>query len=79
MIGFAAETSDVLVNATQKRLRKGCDWLLANSVAAGHGFDQDENQVTLIREGETVAWERQTKTQIARRLVEEIIAALGKK
>ena len=79
VIGFAAETSDVLVNATQKRLRKGCDWLLANSVAAGHGFDQDENQVTLIREGETVAWERQTKTQIARRLVEEIIAALGKK
>jgi phosphopantothenoylcysteine decarboxylase / phosphopantothenate---cysteine ligase len=79
VIGFAAETSDVLENAVLKLRRKNCDWMLANEVGAGKGFDADDNEVTLLRRnarGETAssAWPRQSKTQIARQLTDEICA-----
>jgi phosphopantothenoylcysteine decarboxylase/phosphopantothenate--cysteine ligase len=52
VIAFAAETDDVLANAQAKLVRKGVDAVLANSVANGAGFEQDENCVTLITEQE---------------------------
>ncbi|MFY9288157.1 MAG: bifunctional phosphopantothenoylcysteine decarboxylase/phosphopantothenate--cysteine ligase CoaBC [Alphaproteobacteria bacterium] len=74
VIGFAAETTDVLANAQQKLEKKKCDWLIANQVGKGLGFDQDENEVTLLRQdGQRDAWPRQSKDQIARQLAEQII------
>lgn len=75
VIGFAAETDNVLENAHQKLERKGCDWLLANEVGPGKAFDVDDNQVTLIRRSikDVQSWPHQTKEQIAQQLVEEII------
>ncbi len=49
VVGFAAETDDVIANATAKRARKGCDWIVANDVSPATGImGGSENAVTLI-------------------------------
>lgn len=78
VIGFAAETDDVQKNAAAKRLRKGCDWILANDVSAGTGImGGTENQVTLITAGGAEPWARMSKTEVAKRLAQRIADALG--
>jgi phosphopantothenoylcysteine decarboxylase/phosphopantothenate--cysteine ligase len=78
LIGFAAETEDVLDNATRKRKSKGIDWIVANDVTPPKGKGKkgamggDENTVHLISEGKTEDWEPMTKQAVARRLVERI-------
>lgn len=78
VIGFAAETDDVQENAAAKRLRKGCDWILANDVSTGTGImGGTENQVTLITAGGAEPWARMSKTDVAKRLAQRIADALG--
>lgn len=73
VIGFAAETNDVLANARAKRLRKGCDWLLANDVSAGTGvMGGAENEATLITAETEESWPRLDKSAVAARLVAKI-------
>jgi phosphopantothenoylcysteine decarboxylase/phosphopantothenate--cysteine ligase len=72
VVGFAAETEAVTENAEAKRLRKGCDWILANSVAHGATFGATENTVTLIGDGPQDAWPAMTKDQVADRLAGRI-------
>jgi phosphopantothenoylcysteine decarboxylase / phosphopantothenate---cysteine ligase len=78
VVGFAAETENVLDHARAKRLRKGCDWILANDVSPGTGImGGSENAVTLITaEGEEV-WERMGKDAVAERLAQRIARALA--
>lgn len=78
VVGFAAETDDVVAHATAKRTRKGCDWIVANDVSPETGImGGTENAVTLITgEGEE-SWPRMTKTEVARRLAERIARALA--
>lgn len=75
VVGFAAETDNVLENARQKLDRKECDWLLVNEVGSDKAFEVDDNQVTLITRSakEAQSWPRQSKDQIARQLIDEII------
>ncbi len=74
IVGFAAETADLLANAEGKRLRKGCDWIVANPVdAAGSVFGSDQNQVTLIRHGKTEKWPEMKKNAVAVKLGLEIV------
>ena len=78
VVGFAAETDDVQKNATAKRLRKGCDWILANDVSTGTGImGGTENEVTLITESGAEPWARMSKTEVAKRLAQRIAEALG--
>jgi phosphopantothenoylcysteine decarboxylase/phosphopantothenate--cysteine ligase len=78
VIGFAAETDDVIAQATAKRARKGCDWMLANDVSPETGImGGAENAVTLITESGAEAWPRMTKDAVARRLARRIADALG--
>ena len=73
VIGFAAETDDVIANATAKRLRKGCDWIVANDVSPGTGImGGTENAVTLITDIGAEDWPRLTKIETARRLADRI-------
>lgn len=77
VVGFAAETDDVLANATAKRLRKGCDWLVANDVSPATGImGGTENAVTLITEAGAEPWPRLTKEATAERLADRIAEAL---
>ena len=78
VVGFAAETDDVLANATAKRLRKGCDWLVANDVSPATGImGGTENAVVLITEAGPETWPRLTKEATADRLADRIAEALA--
>ena len=78
VVGFAAETDDVVAHATAKRLRKGCDWIIANDVSAATGImGGTENAVTVITEAGTEAWPRMGKDAVARRLADRIATALA--
>lgn len=78
VVGFAAETDDVIVNATAKRERKGCDWIVANDVRAETGImGGTDNDVTLISKDGAEDWPRMSKSQVAAKLAERIAQALG--
>lgn len=78
VVGFAAETDDVLANAKAKRLRKGADWIVANDVSPETGImGGPENAVTLITETGAEPWPRMTKPEVARRLAERIADTLA--
>lgn len=77
VVGFAAETDDVIAHATAKRLRKGCDWIVANDVSPGTGImGGAENAVTMITAQGAESWPRMGKAEVARRLAAQIAAAL---
>jgi len=78
IVGFAAETNDVIEHATAKRLRKGCDWILANDVSPGTGImGGQENAVTLITAAGAETWPRMAKREVAARLAKRIAGALA--
>ncbi len=78
VVGFAAETDDVIVNATAKRKRKGCDWIVANDVSPETGImGGAENAVHLISDAGVEDWPRMGKGEVAKRLAERIAEALG--
>lgn len=77
VIGFAAETDDVIANATAKRLRKGCDWIVANDVSPATGImGGTENDVTLITADGTEDWPRMGKDAVAQRLAQKLVEAI---
>jgi phosphopantothenoylcysteine decarboxylase / phosphopantothenate---cysteine ligase len=78
VIGFAAETDDVVENARRKRLRKRCDWILANDVSLGTDtFGGDRNTIHLIDADGIEDWPVMTKREVAARLVERIARHIG--
>ena len=78
VIGFAAETNDVIANATAKRLRKGCDWIVANDVTPATGImGGANNTVTMIDANGPEGWSNMPKTEVARMLALGIAGALS--
>ncbi len=78
VIGFAAETDDLMANADAKRRRKGCDWILANAVGGTTDtFGGAENTIHLLTGTTTESWPRMSKTAVADRLAERIAEVLG--
>jgi phosphopantothenoylcysteine decarboxylase / phosphopantothenate---cysteine ligase len=77
VIGFAAETDNVVANAVSKRQRKGCDWLLANDVSEeGGAMGGATNSIQLVTAEGVESWPRMPKEAVAARLAERIAAAL---
>jgi phosphopantothenoylcysteine decarboxylase/phosphopantothenate--cysteine ligase len=78
VVGFAAETDDVVAHATAKRARKGCDWIVANDVRPDTGImGGSENAVVLISEAGAEVWPRLPKDEVARRLALRIAEGLS--
>ena len=78
VVGFAAETENLIDNASAKRRRKGCDWIIANDVSAEAGtFGASENTIHLITEGGAEAWPKLSKLDVARRLGKAIAEYLA--
>lgn len=75
LIGFAAETDDVVGHAQAKRERKGCDWIVANDVS-GDVMGGADNQVHLVTADGVETWQRAPKEEVAARLAQRIAAAL---
>ena len=81
VVGFAAETDDVIANAQAKRMKKGCDWIVANDVSPPTGtFGGDRNTVHLLRrDGSEISvddWPVMTKDEVAIALVAQIVEFL---
>jgi phosphopantothenoylcysteine decarboxylase / phosphopantothenate---cysteine ligase len=69
VIGFAAETADLVANARAKLARKGCDWIVGNDVSAESGtFGGSENTVSLVTADGVETWPRMSKEAVAGRL-----------
>ncbi len=78
VVGFAAETDDVIANATAKRLRKGCDWIVANDVSPATGImGGAENDVTLIMADGSEDWPRMSKDAVAVKLAAKIAQVIA--
>ena len=77
VVGFAAETEDVVAHAKAKRVSKGCDWIVANDVGPGTGvMGGDKNTVHLITANATENWPELEKAEVGRRLAARIADAL---
>lgn len=78
VIGFAAETEDVLNYARAKLVKKGCDWIVANQVGTDENpaFGAEHNQVTILTRTTTENWPSASKTDVAKMLVQKIIEDL---
>mgnify|MGYP001202612558 CR=1 FL=1 len=78
VVGFAAETDNVVANAVAKRQRKGCDWIVANDVSPGSGVMGGADNTAILVTGENVEhWPKLPKAEVARRLAERIAARLA--
>ena len=77
VIGFAAETDEVVANARAKLARKGCDWIVANDVSPASGvMGGDVNTVHLVTAESVESWPPQGKDEVACKLIARIAAAL---
>src|SRR5262249_14523101 len=77
VIGFAAETQDLIENARAKLARKGCDWIVANDVSPETGIMGGEmNSVQLVTADGVESWPPQSKDEVARAIVTRIATAL---
>ena len=78
VIGFAAETENLIDNAAEKRLRKGCDWIIANDVSESVGtFGASDNTIHLITDHGVAEWPRLSKVEVAERLGQTIAEFLA--
>jgi phosphopantothenoylcysteine decarboxylase/phosphopantothenate--cysteine ligase len=77
VVGFAAETHDLEVNARAKLVRKGCDWIVGNDVTADGIMGGDENEVMVVDSQGIDRWPRASKSEVARRLADRIAGDLA--
>ncbi len=80
VVGFAAETENVIANAKAKLAKKGCDLIVANDVSAEKGvMGGDRNTVHLVSASGVESWPELDKSEVARRLMEDFARRLGAK
>lgn len=79
LVGFALETQDALVNARKKLVNKNLDFIVLNSLAdEGAGFNSDTNKITIIgKDNKTQEFALKSKTDVARDIVDELVASLS--
>jgi phosphopantothenoylcysteine decarboxylase / phosphopantothenate---cysteine ligase len=79
VVGFAAETENLIANAKDKLKRKGCDWIIANDVSLESGvMGGDVNTVHVVTADGVESWPPQSKDDVARALVARIAATLAR-
>jgi phosphopantothenoylcysteine decarboxylase / phosphopantothenate---cysteine ligase len=79
VVGFAAETENVIANAVAKRTRKGCDWIVANDVSGPKGegvMGGETNTVHIITAEGVESWERMDKGAVAAKLAKKLVAQI---
>jgi phosphopantothenoylcysteine decarboxylase/phosphopantothenate--cysteine ligase len=78
VVGFAAETDNVIAYAQAKLARKGCDLIVANDVSAGTGvMGGDANTVHLVSASGVETWPTLSKDEVARRLIANLAERVG--
>ncbi|MEP3278624.1 MAG: bifunctional phosphopantothenoylcysteine decarboxylase/phosphopantothenate--cysteine ligase CoaBC [Stappiaceae bacterium] len=80
VVGFAAETENLIANASAKLARKGADWIIANDVSPETGvMGGDANTVRVVRKDGIDSWPKMSKIEVASQLIEEIGGALTRR
>ncbi len=80
IVGFAADTRDLIANAKEKLVRKGCDLIVANNVAEGSGvFGGDANEAHLVSRAGVESWPRMSKEAVATQLVARLAGILAER
>ena len=81
VIGFAAETNDIEINAKKKLIEKNCDWIIANDVSnKSIGFDSDFNEVSIFYRNEKIKNEKlimKKKSEISDEIIDRVIEQLN--
>ena len=72
VIGFAAETENLISNAELKLKEKGCDWILANDISNGEVIGHDDNKIHFISLDEKSEWDTMSKNDVAKKLSNKI-------
>ena len=73
VIGFSAETRDLIKNSRSKLKKKDCDWIIANKVSDGEVFGSDYNKVSLITNTKIENWTRMKKSSVAKKISKKIV------
>ena len=74
VIGFSAETENLLENSKKKFQIKQCDWMIANKITKKYGFESNKNKVIFIEKNNVKEWKIMTKKLVARKLVKKIVS-----
>ena len=74
VIGFSAETNDLLINTKKKLNDKGCDWMLANHVTKNNAFLSDMNKIFFLDKENVDEWPKMKKKMVALKLTKKIVS-----
>ena len=74
VIGFSAETNDLLINTKKKLKDKGCDWMLANHVTKNNAFLSDMNKIFFLDKENVDEWPKMKKKMVALKLTKKIVS-----
>ena len=79
VVGFSAETQDLVINSTNKLNQKKCDWIIANKVSEKMGFGDVKNKISFIEKNNLENWPSMNKSQIAKKITKKIVNFFKKK
>ena len=79
VIGFSAETQDLITNSKKKLNQKKCDWIIANKVSEKMGFGDVKNKIAFIEKNNLEKWPSMNKKQIAKKITKKIVNFFKKK
>ena len=79
VIGFSAETNNLLKNTKKKLIEKGCDWILANEVTDDNAFLSDKNKIYFFDQKKVYEWSKMRKRMVALKLTKKIVSFFKKK
>ena len=79
VIGFSAETKNLLKNTKKKLIEKGCDWILANEVTDDNAFLSDKNKIYFFDQKKVYEWSKMRKRMVALKLTKKIVSFFKKK
>ena len=79
VIGFSAETKDLIANSKKKLNQKKCDWIIANKVSEKIGFGDVKNKISFIEKNNLESWPIMNKNQIAKKITKKIVNFFKKK
>ncbi len=79
VIGFSAETQDLITNSKKKLNQKKCDWIIANKISEKMGFGDVKNKISFIEKNNLENWPSMNKSQIAKKITKKIVNFFKKK
>ena len=78
IVGFSAETENLLKNTKNKLKEKGCDWMLGNEITKNNAFSSDKNKIFFFDDKKVSEWPKMKKNMVALKLTKKIVSFFKK-